>query len=65
MRPDTHHLSRAGEGDTPEVQKSANYILVRQRYDGLRSSRTGSAVSPIPGHGDRAIVKSSNAQTGR
>jgi len=41
------------------------YVLFRLRYDGLRSSRMRSAVSPIPEHGDRAIVKPSNAQTGR
>jgi len=58
-------VSRAGEGETPGVHKSANYFLFRLRYDGLRSSRMRSAVSPIPEHGDRAIVKPSNAQTGR
>ena len=41
------------------------YVLFRARYDGLRSSRTGSAESPIPADDDAAIVKSSNARTGR
>jgi uncharacterized protein (TIRG00374 family) len=41
------------------------YGLFRLRYDGLRSSRTEPASSPIPAEDDGAIVESSNAQTGR
>jgi hypothetical protein len=41
------------------------YVLFRLRYDGLRSSRTESASSPIPADGDGAMVTSSNVQTGR
>jgi uncharacterized protein (TIRG00374 family) len=41
------------------------YVLFRLRYDGLRSSRTESASSPIPADGDGAKVTSSNVQTGR
>jgi uncharacterized protein (TIRG00374 family) len=41
------------------------YALFRRRYGGLRSSRTGSASSPIPGNGDGATVAPSNARTGR
>jgi len=41
------------------------YVLFRLRYDGLRSSRTESASSPIPADQDGAIVGSSKTQTGR
>ena len=44
---------------------SAQGVLFRLRYDGLRSSRTESASSPIPADGDGAMVTSSTVQTGR
>jgi hypothetical protein len=40
-------------------------VLFRLRYDGLRSSRTEYASSPIPADGDGAIVTSSNVKSGR
>jgi len=41
------------------------YVLFRLRYDGLRSSRTESASSPIPADREGGKVTSSNVQTGR
>jgi hypothetical protein len=41
------------------------YVLFRLRYDGMRSSRTRSAASPIPDDGAGATVRSSNGQTSR
>jgi len=41
------------------------YILFRLRYEGLRSSRTRSATTPIPGGAQDATIESSNARTGR
>jgi uncharacterized protein (TIRG00374 family) len=41
------------------------YVLFRLRYGGTRSSRTGSAASPMPAEHDAAIVRSSNTRSGR
>jgi uncharacterized protein (TIRG00374 family) len=41
------------------------YGLFRHRYGRLRSSRTGSAASPIPDAGDAATVGSSTSPSGR
>jgi putative heme transporter len=41
------------------------YVLFRLRYDGLRSSRTESASSPIRADGGRGTVTSSDAQVRR
>jgi hypothetical protein len=41
------------------------YVLFRLKYDGLRSSRSESASSPIPSDADGAKVTPSNVSTGR